>query len=220
MGQNSDNVHQHEHPEDHGKQSRLDQKKGLAGLANPGGMLELFDIHKADFSFDLRKGEKQVVERIEEHIEEYVGEHFRNADRIMARFYGAARGLDPETGEMGDTTEWNQLTGQDYEMAIWGLQQVITEVGKLVSRLKTRANFAYQDWDNKYYAHYREPIEGTINDRIAHARRKTAEERFMYFVTFTYYDTVHNRWKQLIEQKKTLEFSSQRALKRETNFRY
>lgn len=201
---------------------RLDQKRGLDDLreGRPGeeDPLDIIDFLEKDFRFEPRKAEKMVLDRIEAKVQELAGPVLEESDRVLERFYDVVKvEVDPDTGEILDqpVEDWSQLTGQDTEAAIWGLQRVITELGRDVAKMYMNAQFAYNVWDDAYWENYQKPIEGTINDRIAYARRHTKQERYYYFYMYYMWRIVNSRFKQLVNTKKDIEFSAQRAMKRE-----
>lgn len=178
-----------------------------------------------------------MIAQIELEAEQFAKEVFEPAYRVIEKFYQSVRKVEtswegqieaPVYDEDGRLTyqknhlgeyieDWSQLTGQDADEAIFGLQRVITEAGDRVSKLYMRAQFAYYVHDDEYWTEYKAPIEGTVNDREARAKIKTRDSRYFYMLQFWYWKTVNTKLESIKYTKRDIEFAVQRRLNYNTD---
>lgn len=150
----------------------------LPGVENPsmGTPHEQSDMHDFTmraFTWEVRNDEKEVIEAIERNVQEFIDEHFQDANRIV---------------EIFNITDSMDVTRED--RLLLELQTEIARIDEEVTRRYLRAQYAYYMMDDKYWDIYRKPVSGTTNDLTAAARSKTKEDRHFYFVQYA-------AWKQI-----------------------
>lgn len=214
------------HPNDPSKKrdleqgGRLDQRRGLNQVRPPSILpddLSVDDFLSKGVRFQPRNDEAEILERIEQHIQDNLGEGFERADRIIDHLREmTSKKMASDDGVVyAVERSFDRMTGQDYEVAIYDLGFIIYDLQKVVSKLYMQAQLAYNIWDDEYWENYNKADGDTINDKIAVARKNTKSSRYRYFFTYYYWKIVSSRLDQLVEMRKMIEFSSQRQLRRE-----
>lgn len=194
---------------------------------------ELHNFFRNDFRWEPRAAESEILETIEERASKFADELFQSADQALEEFYASIRvpviewtpagempkmdennNLVWEVDQFGEYVEnWDNLTGQDCEAAIFRLQRVVSIVQPELSKLYIRAQFSYNVWDDEYWEAYRRPVDGTQSDRTARARRDTRDSRYFYMLQYSFWRIVHDRLQDVIQVKRDIENYVNRRLR-------
>ncbi|QIG58370.1 hypothetical protein SEA_SKOG_218 [Gordonia phage Skog] len=81
--------------------------------------------------------------------------------------------------------DWDQLTGQDLEVFLLGLERIKLVLAPQLSDLLMEAIFAKHVADDARADAFSKLLDGTIPDREAHASRESRQDK--YFAYFRYY---------------------------------
>lgn len=192
-------------------------RRGIQELVEPNNLSASSARDTLDTYRFLRDGlklapvpeEQLVIDRIEERVQQFEEQLFAESTRIIDKFYDSVTVVQADGTK---TRDWNELTGQDCEEALWSLNYELLKASDEVSKLYNLAQFAYNVWDDTYYEHYTKPIEGTQNDRTAFAKKKTKEERYYYMYVYWVYKRVKDRLDSIKQIKRDIEQSLQRRI--------
>lgn len=187
-----------------------------------------------------RKSEADVLRKLEDTVESLIENLFANSTAALERFYLSVRkpvlARDNESGEIlakrvngkveyekdefGQFIEdWKNIDGYELEGLILTLQKVIIDVDDTVSKLYGRAMMAERVAKDEYYEKYREPIDGTKDDRAAFATVATRDSKWFFIYQYLLWNRLQDKLNVLKETKKSLEFFRQRATRtQQTNY--
>lgn len=203
----------------------LDHVRDLGGTAGLEEVLEIDTFLAQGIRYEPRASEAVIIAKIQKAADEMIQPTFEEADRVLEEFYESVRifDIDRETGERVHrrhsdgryVEDWANLSRQDVEQAIWGLQRCILKLEAHASDLYMRTQFAHNVWDDEYQERYRAPVEGTVHDRGASARRATKDSRYFYLFSYWLWKLTADRVKSLTDTRRIVEFHAQRELRRQ-----
>jgi hypothetical protein len=203
----------------------LDHVRDLKGTTALEEALEIDTFLAQGIRMEPRASEAAIIAKIQGAIAEMIKPTFEQADRVLEEFYESVRifDIDRATGERTPrrhadgryVEDWANLSRQDVEAAIWGLQRCILSLETRVSDLYMRTQFAHNVWDDEYQERYRAPVEGTVHDRTASARRATKDSRYYYLFTYWLWKLTADRVRSLTDTRRIIEFHAQRDLRRQ-----
>ncbi len=159
--------------------------------------------------FRWRPADKEMLEQIRVSTDMVMGTLYEQAQAIMAEFYAEMR--IPETREVdgqriavldsqrrqvwkrderGEIIEdVSQLTGQDIDRAILGMQRVRFVVARLHNQLLNEAILARHLYDDRHADGYASLVEGTQGDRNAKASRDSRRDKYKAFFHWNLYSS-------------------------------
>lgn len=165
--------------------------------------------------FTWRATDQAILVRIQGAVDEEFANNFRDAIDVFQRFYGAMHIPDtnPVTGmalvdrlgrqvykrdEDGRFVEdYSQLTGQDFEEAILGLQRLRLDVAPRISQLLQDAVYGKMTAGDLHDDVYWATVDGTINDRTARANRDTRTDRYHAFFRYCLWQTAKDFYDEI-----------------------
>jgi hypothetical protein len=144
-------------------------------------------------------GEDAITMRtIQGAIDERILHEYADAYQIMADIFDLVREPLVEGGDVqydrhgfpmwrrnpnGSYVEdWTRLTAREKEGFLFSITTKLFGWEERAAKAWTEAMFAKAKWEENFSGNYREPVEGTIEDRTAYAKEKVAEDR--YFAVF------------------------------------
>ncbi|AEQ21076.1 conserved hypothetical protein [Rhodococcus phage E3] len=158
---------------------------------------ELFT--KIDFRW--RSSDQMALERIRGAVSAMFAQEFASSIAVLDELYATVR--VPEVNEWGvvkvdaqnrpvwlvgtsgqPVEDWNRLTGQDIEAALFRLQHLAFSITQQVNDLQTDALFAKYIYDEVWEDAYSDVVEGTVRDREARAGRKARQEKYVAFFRY------------------------------------
>jgi hypothetical protein len=149
--------------------------------------------------------EQVLIDKIHSRVVELDEQLFGAAKTATDRFYQRAKNDDGQY-------DWNSISGQDCEEAIWALNACLLTASQEVTRMYNLTQFAYNIWDDAYYEAYARPIEGTQNDRTSYAKKNTKDERYYYMYLYWVYKHVKEKLDSYKQMKKDVEQDIQRRI--------
>lgn len=183
---------------DEGEAMRREQSKGIF----------------AKIDFHWRTSDRMILDQIRAAADNMFAEQFDSALQVLDEFYASLRapqvnahgvvvtGADRrplwQTNDEGNPVEdWNRLTGQDIEEALFKLQQIRLLVAPQVDELRSEAIYAKHLYDDQYQDGYRGLIEGTQGDRNAYASKVSRTDKYHSFFRYYVYSRSWTFWQEL-----------------------
>jgi hypothetical protein len=192
-------------------------RRGLDNLPKPDGTrpkeerlsIETYKFLRTSMKEAPHPDEQEIIDRIEDKISEIEQDLFSGCTEAINRFYDSVSVINPDGTKSRD---WNSLTGQDCEEVLWALNYDLIRANDEVSKMFNIAQMAYNLWDDVYYEFYKKPIEGTQNDRMAHAKKYSKEERYYYMYTYWVHKRVKDKLDSIKQIKRDIEQTLQRRV--------
>lgn len=172
--------------------------------------------------FSWKPEDKAILERIriasDGQFTEICGSFFPVIDTLYAALWV------PETNEYGitrhtgdgrvvwktDTTgnpveDLNQLTGQDIEQALTGLQKVRLQAAPVINELFLQALYARHVASDSYDDSWVSVLDGTQGDRTARSNRESREDRYHAYFRYVLWSTCNTFLMEINQFMKRLE---------------
>lgn len=168
----------------------------------------------AKIDFHWRTSDKMILEQIRAAADNMFAEQFDAALQVLDEFYESLRA--PEVNAHGvvvtgpdrrpvwqrddegkPVEDWNRLTGQDIEDALFKLQQIRLLVAPQVDELRSEAIYAKHIYDDQYQEGYRGLVDGTQGDRNAHAAKVSRTDKYHSFFRYYVYSRSWTFWQEL-----------------------
>lgn len=101
--------------------------------------------------------------------------------------------------------DWNRLTGQDIESALFDLQRVKFGLSLQVNDLQSEALFAKHIYDDNYHDAYSDVVEGTVKDREARASREARQDKYFAYFRYVLWSSSDTFMKEVVNFQRLLE---------------
>lgn len=182
--------------------------------------LNISEFLKHGFRTTPTEAEASLIERIETSVSEKLDGLFRRTDRVLERFGMVSyvtrdEGDGPRAVQGADgeyLRDWNRLTADDMESAIWDLSEAIRDVSMIVAQSYMESQLAYENWHDTYSSNYMK-ASGTKDDKAATARIKSRDERYYYFYCFYFHRMVKSKLDGYEKSLNILEFWPKKQLR-------
>jgi len=170
-------------------------------LAEPDNDLPEEDARYGRLSFsrmriDWTKEDVMQMTALRIAVDQKLQEDFAGAYAVMFDLYVLVREqeVDEKTGEFrkdinglpvwkrtrsgAPIEDWTRLTSREKENFLFRITTQVFEWSQYSANLWAESMFAKAEWTEAHAIGYTEGIGGTVDDRTAHANRKSAEERY------------------------------------------
>ena len=182
--------------------------------------------------FGYRPKDKMMIEQLKAGADAAFLELFDDALVVLDDFYLSVREPRMSGGSVvkdnrgrivwqvddhgNPIQNWDKLTGQDFETALFRLQEVKMYLARPLNELLLGAMFSKHVHDDAWSDAYSSVVEGTIGDREARANREARTDKYAAFFRFWLWSSGDafmkeiNSFQRLLERTRDAHVWSQR----------
>lgn len=167
----------------------------------------LTSFQPGNTSWERFPEEKELLDKIQGSIDAGLAEVDASITQIKDRIY-------EEIGDKSSYADPDMIQG-----ILFDIYRVLDHLEPICSRFYRETEFLDQNYNNKYWISYREPMGGsTSGDREAYARTQTQEDQLKYFVSYSHWYEINQRVLRLRELQKELGYLLNRRIHGDKRF--
>jgi len=137
---------------------------------------ELHEFAVRAFTWKTKPDDLGLLESIERVVDDFIEDYVRPAEVIIARF-NTDKSMSPD----------------EQDRLFLNLHSAITAIEEEVTRRYLKAQYSWYMLDDKYWAAWRKPSNGTQKDLEAVAKAETKEDRQFYFVQYAAWRMINDK---------------------------